>query len=175
MGRSVGPLWTTPHDVTSLGPGGFTWCHKISNRDIMSPVIWLLHLNSFHVCMYFRKLLQLWASMWFFRGPSVLAVPPHIPFFISSHSLVNPPVLVSLLSFITQTLFPLLFTSSSEIFSCLVLTNILPLIYSCFFKEHNCVYFHICFLHNGFSYCHRWVTWFESAPSKFLSNLHIKF
>lgn len=85
-------------DSTKYNTGGFTWCHKISNWSIVSLTIWWLHLASFHIHIYFRKLLQS-----FQKAFSVSCSSPYCLLYPGTPSLspLNPSIVFPLWFFLT--------------------------------------------------------------------------
>ena len=52
----VGPLSpSASFAVTQFWYGSFLWWQEMVSWDSISPIVWLLHLGSFHMCVYFRK------------------------------------------------------------------------------------------------------------------------
>jgi hypothetical protein len=63
--------------------GGFTWWQEMSNWDFVPTVIWRLHLDCFHMCLYFKKLLATTVGFYMASqmAPFMLAVPRNLSYF----------------------------------------------------------------------------------------------
>lgn len=72
----------------SLGTGRFVCWWEMSSGGFVSHVIWYFHLDCIPKCIYFRKSLVHWVSIWFLKWPLVLVVPLCIP------TSPNPPCLI---------------------------------------------------------------------------------